>query len=50
MAVVCHRVTAVAVILVAPGRPEGRVVITRPVCALLMAVMMRGTGEDLGRR
>jgi hypothetical protein len=40
----------VAVILVAPARPEGWVVIIGALCALLMAVMMRGMGEDLGRR
>ena len=50
MAVVCRPVTVVAVVLVAPARPEGWVVITRALCALLMAVMMRGMGEDLGRR
>jgi hypothetical protein len=50
MAVVCRPVIVVAVILVASARPEGWVVIIGALCALLMAVMMRGMGEDLGRR
>ena len=57
MAVVCRPVIAVAVIVVAPARAEGRVVIIGALCVLLMAVMMRvmavmmrGMGEDLGRR
>jgi hypothetical protein len=50
MAVVCLPMIAIAVVLVTTGVANSGFLVIAVMCALMMAVMMRGMGPDSGRR
>ena len=50
MAVVCLPMIAIAIVLVATGVASGWFLVAAAMCALMMALMMRGMGESPGRR